>query len=295
MAMQRSSVWIEELSILMLFGTIRTIRGRLRISLRDIGASREVGAGGAALAAALADNPVLTRLLATAQGPNMGYTGLKGLVLLVNTLREAVMKRIAVVMALALCSAIPAEAGLLDKIKEAVPEAAKQQIQEPSKELSPQPMKQEVVTPAAAGIQTEAPKPAVAAAPASGLSPDQQDANACSAYTHEDYKKVEQALRDTKLVRGSSRYLAKNEWVDLLKARYPNMKREKDDFYIHFGKWFGKSCAYVNLKCVPKEPGCDADMRCMDFYTQRGGRTCPPNLCSDNDAKCIAPYKPPAS
>lgn len=196
------------------------------------------------------------------------------------------MKRFAAVMALVISSTIPAEAGFLDKIKDAVPDAVKQQI--------PDPGKLEAVTPAVPGIPTEA-SPAVANAPVSGLSPDQQDANACTAYVHEDYKKVEQALRDSKLVWGSARYLAKNEWVDLLKARYPNVKREKDDFYIRFGKWFGKSCAYVNLKCVPKEPGCDAEMRCLDFYTQKGGRTCPSNLCSDNDAKCIAPYKSPAS
>jgi len=205
------------------------------------------------------------------------------------------MKRIAIVMALACWSTFQAEAGLLDKIKEAVPESAKQQMEGASKELLPQSGKQESPVPVAAGDQAEVSKSMLADVPASGVSSDQQDANTCTAYTHEDYKKVQQALRDTKLVQGSARYLPKNEWVDLLKARYPNVKREKDDFYIRFGKWFGKSCAYVNLKCVPKEPGCDADMKCLDFYTRKGGQTCPPNLCSQNDVKCIAPYKPPGS
>ncbi len=151
-------------------------------------------------------------------------------------------------------------------------------------------------TPPAAAETTSGTSPAAVpaekpAAAIPGISPDQADANACSQYVHEDYKKEQQDLKTTKLTWGSARYLAKKEWVDHLKARYPNVKREKNDFYIHFGKWFGKSCAYVDLKCVPKEPGCTATMKCLDFYTRKGGNTCPPNLCSFNDKKCIEPYK----
>ena len=185
------------------------------------------------------------------------------------------MKRIVVIMALVFCFTATAQAGWLDKVKEATPDAVKQNIQGETKEAVPIPA-----------------TPSVSRA-ASGLSPDQQDANDCSAYVHEDWKKSEKALKESNLTWGSSRYLPKNEWIDYLKGRYPNVKREKNDFYVHFGKWFGKSCAYVDLKCVPKEPGCNASMKCLDFYTRKGGLTCPSNLCSQDDKKCIEPYKPP--
>ena len=183
------------------------------------------------------------------------------------------MKKIIVAMISVLIFAATAQAGWLDKVKDATSDVVKQKAQEQT---------DDVVKPVGSAVS----------APMSGLSPDQQDANACTAYVHEDWKKSEQALKESKLTWGSSRYLPKKEWIDYLKGRYPNIKREKNDFYIHAGKWFGKSCAYVDLKCVPKEPGCNAEMRCLDFYTRKGGLTCPPNLCTQDDKKCIEPYKP---
>ena len=147
--------------------------------------------------------------------------------------------------------------------------------------------------PAAAPAAPAAPAAAPAAKPAAsipGISPDQADANACSQYVHEDYKQEKKDLETTTLTWGSARYLAKKEWEKRLKSRYPNIGR-KDSLNTHYGKWFGKSCAYVTLKCVPKEPGCTVTMKCLDFYTRKGGNTCPPNLCSFNDKKCIEPYK----
>jgi hypothetical protein len=184
------------------------------------------------------------------------------------------MKRIVVIMALVFCFTATAQAGWLDKIKEAAPDSIKQKVQDQ--------------TGGEAQPTVPSGSPAI-----SGISPDQQDANACSAYVHEDWKKSEKALKESNLTWGSSRYLPKKEWIDYLTGRYPNVKREKNDFYVHFGKWFGNSCAYVDLKCVPKEPGCDASMKCLDFYTRKGGLTCPPNLCSQDDKKCIEPYKAP--
>lgn len=209
------------------------------------------------------------------------------------------MKRIVVIMALVFCFSATAQAGWLDKIKEAAPEAVKQNIPGQSKDAASEPRSQGPPSePVKQGNPEQSGEPAKPALPSvsrpvSGLSPDQQDANDCSAYVHEDWKKSEKALKESNLTWGSSRYLPKKEWIDYLKGRYPNMKREKNDFYVHFGKWYGKSCAYVTLKCVPKEPGCNAQMKCLDFYTRKGGQTCPPNLCSQDDKKCIEPYKPP--
>ena len=184
------------------------------------------------------------------------------------------MKKIIIIVLSVFCFSATAQAGWLDKIKEAAPDSIKQKIQEQ--------------TGGAVKPTVPSGSPAI-----SGVSPDQQDANDCSAYVHEDYKKSQQALKTSGLTSGSSRYLPKKEWVDYLKGRYPNMKRGKNDFNIHFGKWFGISCAYFTLTCVPKEPGCNADMRCLDFYTRKGGLTCPPNICDHRDSKCIEPYKPP--
>ncbi len=200
------------------------------------------------------------------------------------------MKRIVVIMALVFCFTATAQAGWLDKIKEAAPDSVKQNTPGQTTDAAPAPVKQE-----SPGPSGETSKPALPSASpaASGISPDQADANACSQYIHEDWKKSEKALKESKLTWGSSRYLPKKEWIDYLKTRYPNMKRVNNDFYVHFGKWYGKSCAYVTLTCRPKEPGCDAQMKCLDFYTRKGGQTCPPNLCDHNDTKCIEPYKAP--
>lgn len=146
--------------------------------------------------------------------------------------------------------------------------------------------------PTAAPALTTESKP-VSQSPA--ISPDQADANACIALVHEDYKKSNKDLETSTLKWGSSTYLPKKEWVNYLKERYPNIKRDKNDHYIRFGKWYGKSCAYVILTCVPKEPGCTAQMKCLDFYTRKGGQTCPSNICEYNDKKCIEPYKSPAA
>jgi hypothetical protein len=208
-----------------------------------------------------------------------------------------IMKRIVVITVLVFCFTSTAQAGWLDKVKESVPDAVKQGMQGQSKETTPETAKQGTVSLPVKqenpGQSEETTKPAapLVRPPASGLSPDQQDANACTAYVHEDWKKSKQALKESNLTRGSSSYLPKKEWIDYLKSRYPNLK--KKDFYFHFGKWFGKSCAYVDLTCRSNEPGCDIQMKCLDFYTRKGGQTCPSNLCSYNDTKCIEPYKSP--
>jgi hypothetical protein len=186
---------------------------------------------------------------------------------------EPIMKKIIIMAVSVFCLSATVQAGWLDKVKDAVPDSIKQKVQEQTE-----------------GTVKQA-EPS-GTSPISGVSPDQKDANECSAYVHEDYKKEQKALKTSNLTRGSARYLPKKEWVDYLESRYPNMKREKNDFYIHFGKWFGKSCAYFTLKCVPGEPGCNAEMRCLDFYTRKGGRTCPPNVCDAKDSKCIESYKP---
>jgi len=198
------------------------------------------------------------------------------------------MKRIVVIMTLVFCFTSIAQAGWLDKVKEAGSDAVKQSIPGQTTDAAPAPAPQ-----GSLGQAGEAAKPSLpSVSPAiSGISPDQADANACTQYIHEDWKKSEKALKESKLTWGSSRYLPKKEWIDYLKGRYPNVKTK--GFYVHYGKWYGKSCAYVDLTCRPKEPGCDIQMKCLDFYTRKGGQTCPPNLCDHNDTKCIEPYKPP--
>jgi hypothetical protein len=203
------------------------------------------------------------------------------------------MKKIIVFMALVFCFAPTAQAGLLDTLKDAATSEVQKNIQQKTQEVTPEPLKQgEASTPEPLKLN-EAPKPvppsSTSAVPV--LSPDQTNANACSQYVHEDYKKSKKALEESRLTWGSSKYLPKKEWVDYLKGRYPNLK--KKDFYYHYGKWFGKSCAYVDLTCRPNEPGCDIQMKCLDNYTRKGGKTCPPNLCSFDDTKCIEPYKAP--
>ena len=208
------------------------------------------------------------------------------------------MKKLVVIMALVFCFTATAQAGWLDKVKEAGSDAVKQTIPGQTTGAAPASAPQgaaaEPAKQGSLGQPGEAAKPSLPSVsrPVSGISPDQQDANDCTAYVHEDYKKSKQALKESNLKRGSSNYLPKKEWMDYLKGRYPNMKF-KNGFYWHFGKWFGKSCAYVDLTCRNNEPGCDISMKCLDFYTRKGGQTCPPNLCDHNDTKCIEPYKAP--
>ncbi|MDD4092299.1 MAG: hypothetical protein PHQ63_07035 [Smithellaceae bacterium] len=192
------------------------------------------------------------------------------------------MKKIIVFMALVFCCSATAQAGWLDSVKDAAKDEVKKNIQEKTQEVTPEPLKQ--------SEETKSVLPSSAPA-VPGLSPDQANANACSQYVHEDYKKSKKALEESKLTWGSSKYLPKKAWVDYLKGRYPNFT--KRDFYYKYGKWFGKSCAYVDLTCRPNEPGCDIQMKCLDNYTRKGGNTCPPNLCSFDDKKCIEPFKAP--
>ena len=184
---------------------------------------------------------------------------------------EASMKKIIVAMVSVFFFAATVQAGWLDTIKDTASDSIKQKVQEKT------------------GGVTQPTVPGSSAI--SDISPDQQDANACTAYVHEDWKKTEKARKESNLKWGSSSYLPKKEWIDYMNDRYPNVK--KKDFYVHYGKWFGKSCAYVTMTCRPKEPGCTAEMKCLDFYTRKGGLTCPPNLCTQDDKKCIEPYKPP--
>ncbi len=191
------------------------------------------------------------------------------------------MKKI-IFMALVFCFASTAHAGWLDNVKDSAKSELQKNVQQKTQEVTPEPLKQ------GNGSQSVSPSNKL---DIPGLSPDQANANACSKYVHEDYKKSKKALEESKLTWGSSKYLPKQEWIEYLKGRYPNVK--KKDFYQHYGKWFGKSCAYVDLTCRPNEPGCDIQMKCLDNYTRKGGKTCPPNLCSFDDTKCIEPYKAP--
>jgi len=188
------------------------------------------------------------------------------------------MKKLVVIIALVFCFTATAQAGWLDKVKEAGSDAVKQSIPGQTTGAAPASAPQgaaaEPAKQGSLGQPGEAAKPSLpSASPAiSGISPDQADANACTQYIHEDWKKSEKALKESKLTWGSSRYLPKKEWIDYLKTRYPNMKRVNNDFYVHFGKWYGKSCAYVTLTCRPKEPGCDAQMKCLDSIRGREAR-----------------------
>jgi hypothetical protein len=199
------------------------------------------------------------------------------------------MKKI-LIMIIILGFATTVNAGLFDKIKDAAKDAADQSA--PVKPDQPG-IKQE--TPqqtegSATGSQPAQPSGTKKAADP-GISPDQQDANDCSKFSHEDYRKGKSDQEKSTLRDGSSRYLPKQEWVDYLKARYPNMHKTPDGYRYSFGKWFGISCADASLTCPKSAPGCDLNVRCYDFATRKGIKTCPINVCDSKDTKCLEKYK----
>ncbi len=181
--------------------------------------------------------------------------------------------------------AATAHAGLFDKIQD----AAKDVVTQPApKQETPAPATTENT--GTSGKTVQPPEVKKAAAP--GLTPDQQDANSCTQFTHEDYRKSKAALETTTLKHGTARYLPKQEWIEYLKGRYPNVRQTPDGFQHNFGKWHGISCSDAVLTCPKGEPGCNLTVRCYDFATRKNIKTCPINVCDFNDAKCNEKYKP---
>ncbi len=181
--------------------------------------------------------------------------------------------------------AATANAGLMDAIQGAAKDAVGQAAPKPA--VPDAAAAKDAVT---GGQAVQAPEPIKAAAPS--LSPDQQDANTCTQFTHEDYLKAKAALETTTLKRGTGRYLAKQEWINYLKGRYSNMRQTPDGFTYNFGKWHGTSCSDAVLTCPKSEPGCNLQVKCYDFATRKNIKTCPINVCDFNDAKCNEKYKP---
>ncbi|MCX5806978.1 MAG: hypothetical protein NT010_13115 [Proteobacteria bacterium] len=174
--------------------------------------------------------------------------------------------------------AATANAGLFDTIKDAAKDAAGQSV---PKQETPAPVGEQAVQPSETKKTTD-----------SGISPDQQDANTCTKFCHEDYLKAKDDLKKTTLKRGAASYLPKQEWIEYLKGRYPNMRQTPDGHRYNFGKWYGISCADAVLTCPKGDPGCSFDVRCYDFATRKNIKTCPVNVCESNDSKCNEKYKP---
>lgn len=193
-------------------------------------------------------------------------------------------------------------AGLFDKIKDAAKDAVGQSAPVQKVQPATEPEVKQETPKKTEAIEQKTDVPAVSSQPTQpaeaqpvripGISPDQQDANDCSNYTYADYRKSEDALKKTNLKRGSARYLPKNEWIEYLKGRYPNMHQAPGGYSYSFGKWFGISCAHITLTCPKGEPGCTINTsRCYDFASKKGIKTCPINVCEPNDTKCIEKYK----
>jgi hypothetical protein len=197
------------------------------------------------------------------------------------------MKKLVVIIALGFATTV--NAGLFDTIKDAAKDAVGQSVPEIKQDAPQQQPPQETEDSTTGSQPTKAVDQQTTRNP--NISPDQHDANDCTKFCHEDYLKAKDSLEKTTLKRGAASYLPKQEWIDYLKSRYPSMRKIHDGFRYNFGKWYGISCADAVLTCPKGDPGCSFDVRCYDFATRKGIKTCPVNVCDSSDTKCLENYK----